>query len=155
MVEEDEYRSTYRAVNQRRCVFEKAILNRHCSCSFATRFFLADREGISCEAEAAHTRCSRLLSMLRDKSRFALKLRSTEEELPHTKEIKVQAGGLLGLQKAVYPESVHGKQVEDIAGLIANALKTFTSLERIPYSEITQSVAAFAGRKKRPRSKRH
>lgn len=155
MVEEDEFRSTYHTVNKRRCAFEKAILSRHCGCLHATRFYLADREGISCESETAQTRCQTLLTLLRKSARFALKLTVIEDQLPHNKEIKVQNGGMSGLQKILYPQLQSRTDVGDIAGLIAYGIKVYGSLENFPYQKITPHIARHEGRKRRPRSDRH
>ncbi len=152
MVEENEFRSTYKAVNERRCVFEKTILSRHCSCLCSTRFFLADREGIHCESEQAQQRCTELLAMMRDRARFALKLKTVAEALPHTSEIKVQSGGMLGLQRCLHPELRSRTEVDDIAGLIASGIKAYGSLTDFPFQEITRSIADYEGRKRRSRS---
>lgn len=155
MVEEDEFRSTYNAVNERRCVFEKAILSRHCACLYATRFYLADREGVSCEsAEAQHT-CRTLLGLLRNNARFALKLATVESQLPHNKEIKVQNGGMSGLQQILYPQSGSRTEVADIAGLVAYGIKVYGTLERFPYQKIMPHITRYEGRKRRPRPGHH
>lgn len=152
MVEEDEYRSTYRNVNKRRCVFEKAILSRRCSCICSTRFYLADREGIACDSQAVHERCSRFIELLRENAKFALKITTLDGELPHAKEIKVQNGGLLGLQRVLRPD-LGSANVADVAGLTTLGMRTYGSLEQFPYREIVKSIAKFEGRR-RPRSKR-
>ena len=147
MVEEDEYRSTYHSVNERRCVFEKAILNHSCSCTFSIRFYLADREGIACDSATAH-----LISLLRENARFALKITTLEGELPHAREIKVQSGGLLGLQQLLRPDP-DKNSVADVAALASLGESTYGSLEQFPYQDIVKSIASFEGRR-RPRSKR-
>ncbi len=149
MVDDDEYRSTYRSINQRRCVFEKAILTRRCSCMCSARFYLADREGISCSSDEIHGHCSRFLDLLRENSKFALKLTVLDAELPHAKEIKVQNGGLLGIQRVLRPD-LGTSQVADVAGLISLGEKTFGSLEHFPYREIVKSVASFEERRRPP-----
>lgn len=151
-MEEDQYRSTYKAVNERRCVFEKAVLTRRCHCSCSSRFYLADREGIACNAAEAHARCRQLLHLLRENSRFALKLTGTGGELPHAKEIKVQNGGLLGLQKILVPDAPEA-EVSDIAALTVRAIERFGAIEALPYQEIVKTVTRFQGRR-RPRAKR-
>ncbi len=120
MVEENEYRSAYHAVNRRRCAFEKAILSHRCACVCSTRFYLADREGISCDSQRFHQRCSRFIALLRENSRFALRITAVEGELPHAKEIKVQNGGLLGLQRILRPELITDK-VSDSLSMIVGA----------------------------------
>lgn len=152
MVEEDEYRSTYHSVNERRCVFEKAILNHSCGCTFSIHFYLAGREGIACDSATAHRRCSHLISLLRKNARFALKITTLEGELPHAREIKVQSGGLLGLQQLLRPDP--GKNsVADVAALASLGESTYGSLEQLPYQAIVKSIVSFKGRR-RPRSKR-
>jgi hypothetical protein len=151
MVEEDEYRSTYHSVNERRCVFEKAILSRRCACTLSTRFYLADREGIACDSATAHRRCSHLILLLRENARFALKITTLESELPHAKEIKVQNGGLLGLQLLLRPD-LGNKNVTDVAALATLGESTYGAIEKIPYQEIVKSIVTFEGRR-RPRSK--
>lgn len=152
MVEEDEYRSTYQHINQRRCVFEKAILTRRCSCLCSTRFYLADREGIACDSTPAHSRCKQFIRQLHENARFVFKIAVPDDELPHAKEIKVQSGGLLGLQRILHPELSEDKVI-DIARLTALGEKTYGSLEQIPFQEIVKSIARFEGRRRR-RSKR-
>jgi hypothetical protein len=153
MVEEDEYRSTYRSVNQRRCVFEKAILTRRCACSCSVRFYLADREGVSCDSADNHQLCHSLLDLLREKARFAIRATTAPgEELPHAKEIKVQNGGLLGLQRILRPDQ-GVTSITDICGLTRLGERTFGSLEEFPFREIIKSIAGFEGRRRtRPRS---
>lgn len=152
MVEENQYRSTYKQLNERRCVFEKAILSRRSACECSTRFYLADREGIACNSATAHNRCDALIGLLRENAKFALKLTTLEGELPHAKEIKVQNGGLLGLQRVLRPD-LGTSNVADVASLTALGERTFGSLSGFPYREIVKSIVAFEGRR-RPRSKR-
>lgn len=147
MVEEDQYRSTYKQLNERRCVFEKAVLTRRCNCNCSTRFYLADREGISCNSARAHQRCDRLIQLLRQNAKFALKLTALDGELPHAKEIKVQNGGLLGLQKVLRPDLTTGSIV-DIAGLTTLGERTYGSLEAFPFREIVKSIVNFEGRRR-------
>lgn len=149
-MDEQEYRSTYQSINELRCVFEKAILSRRCACSCCARFHLADREGAACESLSAHQRCSAFLHQLRHNALFALKLTQLQGELPHAKEIKVQTGGLLGLQQILSNEPT-ADSVDDIAGLLTQALLHHPSLEALPYPRIMQSVVNFEGRKRRPR----
>jgi hypothetical protein len=151
MVEEDKFRTTYRSVNERRCVFEKTVLSRRCACMCATRFYLADREGVACDSAPAHRRCSLLIGLLRESAKFALKITTVQGELPHAKEIKVQSGGLLGLQHVLRPD-LSAENVIDVAGLTTLGERTFGSLEKFPYREIVKTIVAFEGR--RPRSKR-
>jgi hypothetical protein len=148
-MDENEYRSTYHKLNQSRCQFEKTLLSRRSTCSRGKGFNLADREGVSCQSPAARERCAVLLETLRENARFALHLTEIDGALPFNKEIKVQTGGLLGLQKLLDPESGAAEKAEDIYSLISRAEQKYGSLSAIPYCEIMPSIVSFEGRKRR------
>jgi hypothetical protein len=148
-MDENEYRSTYHKLNQSRCRFEKTLLSRRSSCSRGKGFNLADREGVSCLSPAARERCGALLDQLRENARFALRLTEIDGALPFNKEIKVQTGGMLGLQQLIYPESEAREKVEDIFILLNEAEQQFGSLDQLPFSEIMPSIVSFEGRKRR------
>ncbi len=149
-MEEKEYRDTYNTVNERRCVFEKAINSRRCTCSKSRCFHLADREGIACKSAAGNALCSVLLQLMRNNARFALHLTTVQGPLPHAKEIRVQTGGMLGLQGLVYPEKKDQAGVDDIITTIDNALQRHGRLEDLPFDVIVQGIVKFEGRKKHP-----
>jgi hypothetical protein len=150
-MEEQEYKDTYQHVNQRRCVFEKSITSRRCSCEKSLRFHLADREGVSCNSTSCNALCTEFLNTMRRKARFALHLTSADSPLPHAKEIKVQTGGLLGLQTLLHPDRAEATDVNNAIGLVDSAMRQYGALDKLPYDLIVQAIVKFQGRKKRPR----
>lgn len=147
-MDETEYRDTYRSFNQRRCVFEKAINARRCTCALAKRFNLADREGVACMDDAGNRRCSTVLGLLRRNASFALQMTKVPGPLPHAKEMKVQIGGMLGLQGLLQPAKAGNENVEDIDGLNRQAIEHYGNLEDLPFSDIMKSVVKFRGRQR-------
>ena len=150
-MEEQEYKDTYQSINQRRCVFEKTINSRRCTCKQSQRFHLADREGIACKSATGNVLCIEFLNCMRSNARFALHLTSADGPLPHTKEIKVQTGGLLGLQGLIYPHRAADTNIENAIGLVDAAIEKYGSLDKLPYDIIVQAIVKFEGRKRRPR----
>ena len=153
-MDETEYRQTYHEVNERRCVFEKAINARRCTCELSQRFNLADREGVSCTSESGCKRCKQMLDLLRDNARFALQMTNVPGPLPHAKEVKVQIGGMLGLQKLMHPDIHNDGLVHNINGLTEAAIRQFNTLDNLPYSEIIKSIVNFEGRLRRRSQKK-
>ena len=150
-MEEDEYRSTYRSVNECRCILEKALNSRKVTCSHSRRLFLADREAVACNTQAAQTRCIALLERLRDSARFALQMTHIGGPLPHNKEIKVQTGGLLGLQALLHPDRAGTDEVTDVFGLINEAELRYGGLAEFPYQDIVKHITRFQGRRRSSR----
>ena len=150
-MEEQEYRATYRELSQRPCVFEKAINSRRCNCKHSARFHLADREGVACESDAGNALCIALLDAMRRNARFSLHITQADGPLPHAKEIRVQIGGLLGLQKLLHPDMTQADSVHDINGLATEAIDRYRRIENLPYELIVQTLASFEVRSKRTR----
>jgi hypothetical protein len=149
-MEEDEYKATYHEIAKTRCVFEKALTNNQCKCRFAKHFWLADREGYACNSDKNSSICRYLLEKLRENSRFFLKIHSVGAQLPHNADIRIQVGGLKGLNR-VFNDDDSDQFITDIKTLVEQAEARFKSLDQLPYSEIVKSIASYQGRS---RSKR-
>jgi len=147
-MDEDQYLATYNTINPTRCIFEKAHTNRRCNCQQKRRFVLATREGIACNSESSLERCTSFLNTLRDSSRFALKITLVDGPLPHNKELRVQAGGTLALQKLLY-EGDNSETTENIDQLLNLALLEYGSLADIPYNELIKGVLKYKVRSKK------
>jgi len=148
-VDEQEYRNAYDSIASVRCVFEKALTNNHARCACARHFWLADREGYACKSGDAAQKCGELLDILREKSRFVLKIQQAGGPLPHNMELRVQAGGLQGL-RAYFADGSTGR-IADVNALVQRAFSRFSDFRSLPFEEIMQSVARFSGRKRRIR----
>jgi hypothetical protein len=141
---EDAYRDARKSVNPTPCAFEKGVLARCISCSKAEKHLLAERETVNCSDAAAQSRCLELKALLRGHSAFALKIPRIGPQLPHTKELKIQCGGLKGLQTAMDGADC----VEDAVALIESALAAYGALHAFPYSDIVQGVVHFEARRR-------
>ncbi len=148
-MEENRYRETYHSINPCRCVFEKSINSRRCQCSIAHRFCLADREGVSCTVDLAQKRCQSLLTALRNSAIFAMRLTRIDGALPHGKEVKVQNGGLLGLQLLLEPSYQTEQGISDINQLLSQAIQRYQSIDAFPYDVIVKQIVRFEGRTRR------
>ena len=146
-MDEQQYKNTYDYINPQRCVFEKAINSRVCNCSKAQRFNLADREGVACTSKNGLEHCSKYLSKLREKAVFVIRRVKVSQALGHGQEIKIQNGGLIGLQSQL--GSYTDKTVADIHTLIYKAEGKFEGLGNFPFSELMQVIAAYKIRDRR------
>lgn len=141
-MDQDAFRETYREVNENFCAFEKSVLINQCNCSKAERFCIAEREGVHCLSEEGQARCLDALSILRDHATFALR-ELTEGKLPHGKAMRVQIGGMRGLNKLLNGDD---SQVPDVDAILQEAIQRWGSLEQLPFSEIMPSIAAYKGK---------
>jgi hypothetical protein len=145
-MDEDYFRSTYKQLNPDRCCFEKSITAKRCSCPYAIKFLLASREGVKCNNQESKEKCELCLTTLREHAKFALKQTKVDGPLPHKKEIKIQVGGLLGLQNSL--ENSELKNIPNIIELLKISILKYQSIENYPYNDIIQSVVNFEIRTK-------
>lgn len=152
-MDENEYRSTYHSLNSQRCVFEKSILTQNCGCHLHEKFNLAEREGIRCTDVHAQQNCSIFLNTCREQARFALGLTEIVGNLlPHSKEVQVQKGALLGLVPE-FPNLAETK-INDIYQLIEKALGSCeNNLNHFSYETLIPSISHHPPGKKRSRRK--
>lgn len=143
------------------CAFEKALLAGACACSLAARRNIAEREAVACGSPPAREECAALHTLLRQNSAFALKLTQGDAPLPHAKEMKLQCGGLQGLQRAlahaaalvptaigIAAEGQGMPSAANVRGLVQAAQEKFGGLQNLPYSTIVQSVVAYQIRRR-------
>lgn len=148
-MQENEYRSAYKSLNPHKCVFEKAINSRRCTCDASKRFNLADREGVACADALLLKRCEQYLGSMRENARFSLQLTQIDGPLPHAKEIKVQLASVTELHKILHSESA--SDLPNIRETISDGVEKYGAIENFPYSELTKAVSQFQSRKKRQR----
>lgn len=146
MIDEVVFMEKLGSINPKPCVFGKVILARLGACSLVIKHYAAEREMVSCRSDPHHEQCAQLLDSMRQNSAFALKLTHITPPLPHGPEMRVQCGGLQGLQREVDG----GEQISDIALLVKASMNMFGSLDALPYSRLVQSIVACEPRKKRP-----
>ena len=131
-MDEAAFRQRLAELHSRSCPFAKTILTAGAGCSMAVKLNIAERELIVCNSEQEHHRCIAFRDLLRTNFTFALGKLHIDGPLPHAKEMRMQCGGMKGLQ-FVLDES---EQVKDVDALLNLAQAKFGELADFPYSEI-------------------
>lgn len=145
-MDEDAFKAAYGEVARLPCPFEKAILSRCADCGQAQRFAIAEREAVACRAPGAHAQCLDLHGRLHRNAAFVLHRSGPLEPLAHAQEMKVQCGGLLGVQRLLVPEAA---TAADVGALHDGLRARFGSLDALPYAEVVRAISAFQGRRRR------
>lgn len=136
-MDETAYRQIYSEIISRPCAFEKAILAGCVACERSARIQIAEREAVTCNSASSLSRCTSLHDSLRQNFSFALHRVQDGTPLPHTQEMRVQCGGLKGLQHVLDGTA----EVANVDVLVAFVLQRWGELEEIPYSEVVHAAA--------------
>lgn len=133
-MDEAAYRQALTASGLRYCPFEKSILTSCAVCSNAERHNIAEREIVACSNAEACQRCVALRGLLRQNFTFALGKSHIDGALPHAQEMRMQCGGLRGLQLEVSGDD----EVSDVAALLELAQQKYGELDDFPYSQMVR-----------------
>ncbi len=147
MIEEAEFHEALATVNETPCAFAKAVLNAQFGCHCSLRIWLADRESASCTCPSRQTDCVTALQILRLEAAPLLGANPTLQHFPHNLEVRLQVGGLVGIQTALLPTA--GPSVSDITGLLQQARQQWGAWEHWPYLDILKAILQQPGRRLR------
>ena len=146
-MDEKEYRTAYKDLNARPCVFEKAMLARCAGCSQVNKVNIAVREAMGCGTDAAQADCALFKSLLKQNARFVLQLNDLNQPLPHAKDLRMQCGGLAGLRELMtHPSREPHLPENDVRAWVVAASHWYGGLNALPYQEIVRQIARFKGR---------
>ncbi len=154
-MDEQEFQQARETLNQCPCPFEKALLSSRCGCAQFQRLNIAEREAAACISPTAQQQCAELLEQLYQNARFALKQTHLDGQQPHGKAMKVQCGGLLGLQTVLDSQGAVTQPpppVKDINALVTQTLEKFGEFSELPYFEIVKFISNYQVRAKRDHS---
>lgn len=125
------------------CVFSKALLARAAVCELAERRARAEHELIECPSPVARTNCATLAALLHERARFALRLPGPGQPLMHVQALRLQCGGLIGLQRALEAPRA------DVHRMVGAAQERHGSLTALPWASIVQVLAQWRGQRPR------
>ncbi len=136
-MDETAFRHKLSEAIERPCTFEKSVLTRCVGCVHSDRVQIAEREAVTCRNAASLSRCEELHGYLRHGFAFALGKLHDDEVLSHAQEMRVQCGGLKGLQYVLNDTA----EVSDVAALLEGAIRKWGDLADIPYSLVIHAAA--------------
>ena len=145
-MDEAAFHAARQALTPSACVFAKAVLSGCAHCTLAKRTAMAEREVVTCGSEVAHINCSTLNSLFRERALFALRLPRHGEPIVHAKAMKLQCGGLRGLQQAVQASE------NDVHAMVQMAMVDGASLLDLPWDRMVASISAWELRRRAPPS---
>jgi len=133
------------------CVFGKALLAGQAGCECARRSAVGERLVVECVSPPARTNCATLLELLRERSRFALKLPASGAAITHLQSMRLQCGGLMAMQSLFTATEPAGpaSPVGDVHRLLLAARDRHASLTELPWATLVRRLAAWQPARRR------
>jgi len=134
-----------------KCPFQTPIISADFACGLGQPVTARNTPQIHCRSEQALALCRRLYEHLKAVGLPALGMEDDLATTPHNVYLKVQMGGLLGLQAMCCGEAEGG--IADLSELIAKATADGSRIDALPYSELVPRIQAQQSKRRRERRK--
>lgn len=131
------------------CPFSTPLVKDDFGCANAREIIRRGGAEIACEQLTAHTVCSGLHNNIKVAALASMDLEDDLLSLPHNVLVKIQYGGLLGLQSVTLESAENREHVENIVSLVEQAKLKFISVDNIPLEPISETISNFKIRRRR------
>jgi len=132
-----------------KCPFSAPLITRQFGCAHAQEVIHRGGAEINCMDAAVHSRCYQLFQQMKLAALPAFGVEDDLLSMPHSVLVKIQYGGLLGLQRLLRAASQVAERVEDVQVLVAEALLRYS--DEVPCTQLVGDITAFKPRARRGR----
>ncbi|MGB5475258.1 MAG: hypothetical protein WBQ78_17515 [Gammaproteobacteria bacterium] len=126
------------------CPFSATLARETFGCIRAERVIRRGGTEFTCRDPASHARCLQLFGQMKDAGLTAFDVEDDLTQIPHSVLVKIQFGGLLGLQRITQATPAEAGRIEDIDALVTAAVKRFDTLQAIPCEQLTSDMTGYS-----------
>ncbi|HYA38776.1 MAG TPA: hypothetical protein VEI74_10970 [Candidatus Methylomirabilis sp.] len=132
-----------------KCAFSNPLIGGQFGCENAEQVTRRGGPDIACRSEQAHARCERLFQRMKAAALPAFGVEDDLLSMPHSVLVKIQYGGLLGLQRLLGVGEADAAEVKNIHALVGQAVQAHGNLEAIPYPAFVEDMTSFKLKRRR------
>jgi len=136
-------------MSDRICPFSATLAKGDFGCRHADQVIRRGGTEFACRSAAAHARCRQLLEQLKDAALPEFGVDDDPGTMPQSVMVKIQFGGLLGLQRLLAADSTPDDGIADIDGLLETALSGYGSVGAIPCNRLVGDITAYRLQRRR------
>ncbi len=129
------------------CVFALTQVSNEFACEYGDLVTRRAGPDIACRSQQHQQQCSCIYAQLKQAGLAEFGYEDDLEQVPHGVWAKIQFGGLLGLAKLAGNEE--SKAIENISDTIDLVIKSYGSLEQIPYEDAVPTMQHYRTRRRK------
>ena len=133
-------------MEEHKCAFNATLMGDQFGCIHARRVTRRGGPDVACADNTGHERCRRLFELLKTSVLPAFGVEDDLLSMPHSTLVKIQFGGLLGIQRLL---GNGGETVTDIDSLVDRAENRFGGLETVPCEQIQSDMTGYKIRRRK------
>lgn len=133
-------------MSEAKCPFSAPLITHHFGCALSKEVIHRGGTEIACSQDGAQVRCAGLFGRLKAVSLPAFGVEDDLLSMPHSVLVKIQYGGLLGIQRLL---SAPAERIENIDALLNQAINQWGNAQAIPCDALISDITAFKPRARR------
>jgi hypothetical protein len=133
------------------CPFGATQAKEDFACRHAEKIIRRGGAEFACNSADTHVECSQLLRCLKDVALPEFGVEDDPTQMPYSTLVKIQFGGLLGLQRITAATESTANGIADIASLIDAAKARFASIDAVPCESLCADITNYKLSRRRSR----
>ncbi len=133
------------------CPFSQTLRSEAFGCAHGVAVTRRDGPDVCCNSRPAQERCSALFQRMKQRALPAFGVEDDPQRMPHSVLVKIQFGGLLGLQQNLGGPSPQSDRVENIHALVDHAVTSYGSLTDVPVADLIADITSYKVKRRRGR----
>jgi len=134
-----------------KCPFQTPIIAEDFACRLAKAVTVRNTPQVHCQSEAALALCQRVYYHFKAVGLPALGMEDDLTSTPHNIYLKIQCGGLLGLQARSGVAPAQEGRIADVRALVEAATRDGEQADTLAYAELVPYMQAQQTRRRRER----
>ncbi len=131
-----------------KCAFSNTLVTNQFGCEQGEPVARRGGPDVACRSNEAHRRCEKLFAQMKSAALPAFGAEDDLLTMPHSVPMKIQFGGLLGLQRLLQAGAAGSGEVKNVHALVAQAVEKYNSVEAIPYPALVADMTAYKLRRR-------
>jgi hypothetical protein len=131
-----------------KCAFSNTLITGQFGCDKAEQVTRRGGPDIACTSDAAHQRCEKLFQQMKAAALPAFGVEDDLLSMPHSVLVKIQHGGLLGLQRLLESGTAGSGAVQNVHALVDQAVEKYNHLDAIPFPALVQDMTTYKLRRR-------
>ena len=120
-----------------KCPFQNPIIVGDCGCRLSRSVTVRNTPQIHCQSDQALETCNRLYAHLKEAGLAAFDMQDDLTTTPHGVYMKIQYGGLLGLQNLTDVVPDGNTAIADIHDLVTRVTENGTRIDELDYQTLS------------------
>ena len=136
-------------MEEHKCAFSNTLVTNQFGCEKGAQVTRRGGPDVVCASDEAHQQCENLFQRMKQAALPAFGVEDDLLSMPHSVQMKIQFGGLLGLQRLQDKGTDESTVVKNIHGLVGQAIGKHGGLDAIPCQTFVEDMTSYKLKRRR------